>query len=78
MKQFTESILQVILALSPDTLKYAFFCFGGGGGGISELPKQNNMKVTVKIAQMWEKHFMGEGKIIIGEAEDKVRERDNA
>ena len=50
MEDSTDSVLQVIFALSNDTLEYAFFHLGVS---ISELYDLKNLTDTVDISQRW-------------------------
>ena len=67
----TDSILQIILALSSDTLKDTLFHLGRK---IIDLPNLNNHTVTVDITKRWVKHIIEEGAMTVLKAEDTVRE----
>ena len=67
----TNSVLQGILSLSSDTLKYDFFHLGGN---ISECPNLKKWKVAVGISQRWGKHIMKEEAMILAEEEDRGKE----
>ena len=57
MKEYTESLIQGILYLFSDTLKYTLFLLGRI---ISDLPDLKKRTVAVDIAKRWGKRIIEE------------------
>ena len=71
-KDSNDSYLQSILALYTETTRDAFFQLGGK---ICEFTDLNKPMVNVYIMQRWGHIIMGEGAIVIGEVEERPREK---
>ena len=70
MKEYTEYLIQGILYLFSDTLKYTLYLLGRI---ISNLPDLMNHTVAVDIAKRWGKRIIEEGSMNVLKGEDILR-----
>ena len=69
MENSNESLLQGILDLSYDTIKYSFLHFGGS---ISEFCDLKKCTVEVEITQWWGQRITEEGAILVTAAKYRL------